>query len=161
MIRSLCFIPSQEIRTDVLIQEYASILKNPKALLWIDFDNEPDASVGPILTKIFHFHQLAVDDALDETHVPKVDDWGEYVYLVLNAMVFNESESLSLTTKELDVFLGKNYVVTHHDEPISSVDKARIACLRDKRYTSNGPDHLRSEERRVGKECRSRWSPYH
>ena len=23
------------------------------------------------------------------------------------------------------------------------------------------PNHLRSEERRVGKECRSRWSPYH
>ena len=22
-------------------------------------------------------------------------------------------------------------------------------------------DHKRSEERRVGKECRSRWSPYH
>ena len=25
----------------------------------------------------------------------------------------------------------------------------------------NGPDFYRSEERRVGKECRSRWSPYH
>src|SRR3712207_7501064 len=24
-----------------------------------------------------------------------------------------------------------------------------------------GPSILRSEERRVGKECRSRWSPYH
>jgi len=24
-----------------------------------------------------------------------------------------------------------------------------------------GPGHERSEERRVGKECRSRWSPYH
>src|SRR5258708_31112204 len=24
-----------------------------------------------------------------------------------------------------------------------------------------GPHQLRSEERRVGKECRSRWSPYH
>ena len=23
------------------------------------------------------------------------------------------------------------------------------------------PDEARSEERRVGKECRSRWSPYH
>ena len=23
------------------------------------------------------------------------------------------------------------------------------------------PPHARSEERRVGKECRSRWSPYH
>ena len=27
--------------------------------------------------------------------------------------------------------------------------------------TGKGNDFLRSEERRVGKECRSRWSPYH
>ena len=25
----------------------------------------------------------------------------------------------------------------------------------------NEPSNIRSEERRVGKECRSRWSPYH
>ena len=28
-------------------------------------------------------------------------------------------------------------------------------------YLEFEPEHLRSEERRVGKECRSRWSPYH
>ena len=28
-------------------------------------------------------------------------------------------------------------------------------------YTSRGLSGARSEERRVGKECRSRWSPYH
>src|SRR2546422_7434514 len=28
-------------------------------------------------------------------------------------------------------------------------------------YTPNANFHGRSEERRVGKECRSRWSPYH
>src|SRR5258708_37150326 len=28
-------------------------------------------------------------------------------------------------------------------------------------YQSNREDFERSEERRVGKECRSRWSPYH
>src|SRR2546430_14530001 len=27
--------------------------------------------------------------------------------------------------------------------------------------SSARPEHARSEERRVGKECRSRWSPYH
>ena len=26
---------------------------------------------------------------------------------------------------------------------------------------ARGPSTVRSEERRVGKECRSRWSPYH
>ena len=28
-------------------------------------------------------------------------------------------------------------------------------------YEDDGYFHRRSEERRVGKECRSRWSPYH
>jgi len=142
MIRSLCSIPGEEVRSEIPIKEYADILKNPRALLWIDFAGEPDESAEPILTGVFRFHPLAVDDALQETHVPKVDDWGEYIYLVLNAMVFNENDGLSLTSKELDVFLGKNYVITHHDEPISSIEKARTACLRDKRYTTNGPDHL-------------------
>src|SRR2546430_10061612 len=31
----------------------------------------------------------------------------------------------------------------------------------DLRELAAGPARLRSEERRVGKECRSRWSPYH
>jgi magnesium transporter len=57
-------------------------------------------------------------------------------------MAFSTEAGLSLTTKELDIFLGKNFVVTHHDEPITSVEKARSAFFRDKRYTSHGPDHL-------------------
>ena len=28
-------------------------------------------------------------------------------------------------------------------------------------YPADGKEVTRSEERRVGKECRSRWSPYH
>lgn len=142
MIRSLYFLPDQEPRSDVSIREYASILKDPQALLWIDFEGEPDASVEPILTGVFRFHPLAVDDALTENHVSKVDDWGEYLYIVLNAVVFDGSNGLSLDTRELDVFLGRNFVITHHAEPISSIEDARAACLRDKRYTTNGPDHL-------------------
>jgi magnesium transporter len=142
MIYSMSYVPGEELRTNIPVKEYAAILKNPDALLWIDFDGEPDTSAEPILTGIFRFHPLAVDDALQETHTPKVDDWGEYVYIVLNAMVFNQDDGLSLTTKELDVFLGKNFVVTHHDNSIVPLEKARAACLRDKRYTSHGPDHL-------------------
>jgi len=94
------------------------------------------------LTGIFRFHPLAVDDALEETHTPKVDDWGDYLYIVLNAMNFEASDGLALSTIELDIFLGKNFVVTHHDQPISSIDEAWVAFQRDKRYTSHGPDHL-------------------
>ena len=37
-----------------------------------------------------------------------------------------------------------------------------VAKLKDKEAVSGEQSvHRRSEERRVGKECRSRWSPYH
>jgi magnesium transporter len=142
MIRALCHTPSQDLRTDIPLKDYATILKDPNVLLWIDFQDEPADSCEPILTGIFRFHPLAVDDALVETHTPKVDDWGNYLYIVLNAMALDPEGSLSTTIRELDIFLGHNYVVTHHDKPISSIDEAWAACFRDHRYTDNGPDHL-------------------
>src|SRR2546422_6381136 len=36
-----------------------------------------------------------------------------------------------------------------------------VARLAEARPAAIGIDLVRSEERRVGKECRSRWSPYH
>src|SRR5947209_18139036 len=48
--------------------------------------------------------------------------------------------------------------------PISSVlEKAGLKVQRIFKLTEGRPNtvDLRSEERRVGKECRSRWSPYH
>jgi len=142
MIRTLCFLPDQEPLTEINIKEFAGLIANPQALLWVDFDGEPDESAEPILTGIFRFHPLAVDDALEETHVPKVDDWGEYVYLVLNTLTIKNEGGLELVQGELDIFLGKNFVVTHHDEPMAFVEKARSLIFRDKRYTSHGPDHL-------------------
>ncbi len=142
MIRTLCYIPGEALRENIPVKDFAAILKNPKALLWVDFDNEPDPSAESILTGIFRFHPLAVDDALAETHTPKIDDWGDYIYVVLNAMKIEGNGALEATTRELDVFLGRNYVVTHHDETITPIEKARDACFRDKRYTAQGPDHL-------------------
>ena len=40
-------------------------------------------------------------------------------------------------------------------------NKSRSTILTPMRQIQNGVEESRSEERRVGKECRSRWSPYH
>ena len=39
--------------------------------------------------------------------------------------------------------------------------EAKPALSADEQMIQDGFNALRSEERRVGKECRSRWSPYH
>jgi len=70
----LLYTPEEGLRRDVPLSALAAALSNPQALLWLDFENEPDPAAEPLLTGIFRFHPLAVDDALAETHTPKVDD---------------------------------------------------------------------------------------
>jgi magnesium transporter len=142
MIRSLYYIPGQPIQKDIPPEKYTELIRNRQAVLWVDFIREPPEVCQPILEK-FGFHPLAIDDALQETHVPRLDDWGEYLYIVLNYMNFHPNgEEWETEVDELDVFLGKNYIVTHHDYQISAVDETWVACDRDERNVQQGPDHI-------------------
>ena len=43
-----------------------------------------------------------------------------------------------------------------------TINKTKRQCSEwEKIFANEATDKGRSEERRVGKECRSRWSPYH
>ena len=143
MIRALYYTPKHPLDLAFPVERIRTALRNKKGLLWVDFSGEPNETCEPILRDVFGFHPLAVDDALQETHTPKVDDWSDYVYIVLNSLEYErKSADGSLHTHELDVFLGKNYVVTHHDRPIAALEQVWDACRRDARHTQGGPDHL-------------------
>ena len=142
MIRSLYSEPGKPIRKDIPPQEFPKLIRNRRGMLWVDFVAEPPEICYPILQG-FGFHHLAIDDALQETHVPKLDDWGEYLYVVLNYMhARNSGDEWDTNVDELDTFLGSNYIVTHHDHPLTAIDSAWNACDLDPRTLQSGPDHL-------------------
>jgi magnesium transporter len=116
-------------------------LRDAKGLLWIDFGEEPSETVEPLLRDFFSFHPLAIDDALREAHVPKIDNWGEYVYIVQHIVVF-DPQAIELTTREVDIFLGKNYLVTHHRQPIEAVNRVWASYQNDQQRLERGPDHV-------------------
>ncbi len=76
----------------------------------------------------FNFHPLAIEDALEETHVPRIDDWGAYLYLVLRIINPNQDFDEAFTTRELDVFISNNYIVTHQEKAIWG-SKDLAACF--------------------------------
>ena len=142
MIRSLYYHPSKPIRKDVPPQEFPRLIRDRKGLLWVDFENEPADTCLPILQG-FGFHPLAIDDALQEVHIPKLDDWGDHLYIVLNYMqVKPNGHFWEAEAEELDTFLGSNYIVTLHDTLIPGIDEAWSACGRDPRILQDGADHL-------------------
>jgi magnesium transporter len=142
MIRSLYRTPDGRVHKDLEADEFGAALQDPHGLLWVDFSCESPDMCEPILRRTFDFHPLAVDDALAEAHVPKVDDWGQYLYLALHAVVFGSQDALTLDTLELDLFLGPNYLVTYQAQPVATVDRVWAACQRDDRHLQRGATYL-------------------
>jgi magnesium transporter len=142
MIRTMRCDVSGPIAFDVPVESIATAIGETERLLWVDFQAEPNEISEPILSQTFHFHPLAVDDALRETHVPKVDDWGDYLYLVIHSVVLVQDEDDPLDVRELDVFLGPNYLVTHHDDPIPAIAQLWEQLHRDDRLARRGAAYL-------------------
>lgn len=141
MLRALYYNGIGDMLSAIDPSGYAAALQNKNGVLWVDFGGEEPEPTEDILLKTFEFHPLAVDDALHETHVPKVDDWERYLYIALHAISFTRGEE-DIEGIELDIFLGDNFVVTHHDLPIDALNRVWDSCTRDARHFKRGADHV-------------------
>ncbi len=143
MIRSLYFSShTAAFRSNLTAEDWALALQDDGGLLWVDFENTPAEADEPLLREVFGFHPLAIDDALQESHVPKVDDWGRFLYIVLHGVSLNLEDLGEIETCELDIFLGANFLVTHHDCRLEAVERVWAGLQRDDRHIRNGPDYL-------------------
>ncbi|GAC1468278.1 MAG: magnesium/cobalt transporter CorA [Isosphaeraceae bacterium] len=136
---------SGTIHLDWTPSRLGEALKDRTGLVWLDIE-DPDPSTNgnaeKILGDVFGFHPLAIEDALKETHVPKVDDWGDYLYIVFQSIDFSPGADV-LRLLELDIFLGGNYLVTYHTHPLSFLDQDRRNIERDAaNRMRHGADHL-------------------
>jgi len=158
VIRSQYRAPDGALHTNLTPEDLTAATRERGGSLWLDLDSEPPQACEPLLHDVFGFHPLAVEDALAQTHVPRVDDWGDYLYLVLHAVSVAgansgqelrleslEPEDLEVTTLELDLFLGANYLVTHHMQPMPALEELWTACQRDERHLQRGAAHLAYE----------------
>ncbi len=117
-------------------------LQERPSLLWVDVNQRQETEqVEQLLTEQFGFHPLAIDDALRETHMPKVDDWESYLYLVLKDIVY-DVENHTILLPELDIFLGKQFLVTSHSGDVPVIDKVWLACQQNNRWLLRGADHV-------------------
>jgi magnesium transporter len=108
--------------------------------VWVDI-NQGTPDELRILTDLFHFHELAVEDALAEIHHPKVESYGDYLYLILHGIDFRASEHC-FQTQDVDFFLGEQYLVTVHSGVTQSVGKLTEVCPRNDRVLGEGPAAL-------------------
>lgn len=118
---------AEEIEEGFEARDLPELLADHKNLVWVDFNVPTEADkieADAILLNIFKFHPLAVEDARETRNQPKVESFNEYLFFIVHG-VKNETTAANFVTKELDGFLGKNFLVTYHTEEFRSIEKVK------------------------------------
>lgn len=111
-----------------------------EATLWVDLC-APTPDDSRLLTDVFHFHPLAIEDALAEIHHPKIESYDGFLYLILHGIDFQVEEHW-FATRDVDFFLGPNYLVTVHGGESRSIAGLQQICDRHDRVLAEGPAAL-------------------
>jgi len=112
------------------------------AKVWVDL-SAPTEQEQRILSEVFHFHALAVEDAVASLHHPKVETYNGYLYLILHGIDYQRSlAEESFITHDTDFFLGSNYLVTIHDGKTRSITGIQEVCGRNDHVLGEGPGAL-------------------
>ena len=106
--------------------------------LWVDLVQPTPEEGQQLLADTFHFHPLSVEDALSEIHHPKVEPYDRYLYVILHGIDFQGSEH-EFSTRDVDFFLGDNYLVTVHDGRSRSIEKVKGLCEQHVHILEEGP----------------------
>ena len=108
--------------------------------VWVDL-SAPTPDEARVLSEFFHFHELAIEDALMEIHHPKVESYGDYLYVILHGINFQEREHC-FSTQDVDFFLSEQFLVTVHPGTSRTLTEMHAVCLRNHRVLGEGPGAL-------------------
>ena len=114
-------------------------LADKDGLVWLDLmiRSEEDASV---LRDVFSFHELTIEDCVSPLVDPaRIDDYGHYLFVIVQAITGYEPDR-ELEPIEVDFYLGHNYVVSCHRQPVLAIEQFRQRCHRDERPLRKTPD---------------------
>jgi len=133
---------SHKVEEGISPDDLPALLKDKTNVLWIDMEL-PGAREEKILADVFKFHPLTIEDARETRNQPKVEVFPDYLFFIVHG-VKPETHSANFVTRELDGYLGKNYVVTYHHENFRSIDNVRrqicsspFVCERGASYLLN------------------------
>ncbi len=119
---------------DISTEEISDYLDMPGCFVWVAL---LDATLDElkIMSEEFDLHPLAVEDAWQSHHRPKVEEYGDSLFAVMHLVKINNDRS---ELGEVDVFVGKNYVLSIRNRSSDGFLGVRARCEREPHLLSQG-----------------------
>src|ERR687893_288776 len=122
---------SARARADGSALQQAPVEPNVEVVQWGDLRWINIERPGPVdrawLEEHFDFHPLDYEDVLSRNQRPKIDEYDEYLFIVLHFPVFDQAVG-RLGTGELDLFVGPGFLITLPNQPLQPVEYLFERC---------------------------------
>ncbi len=109
--------------------------------LWIDLCAQDAASMHELQER-FGFHPLAIEDCLHLDQRPKLEEYGDAIFVVTHAFTCPGGNPAELDLTEVHCFLGERFLVTVHDRPLVALETVWQRAKADARLARGGTDFL-------------------
>jgi magnesium transporter len=141
VIHSFVFSDGKLAAQDLDLDALKLVRYDKGLIIWVDLDHPTEEETKQVLGDLFQFHPLAIEDCVAVSGLPKLEDYEDYSFMVMHAVDF--SKQGKFTTTELDLFLGKDFLVTYHTEDLRSIRAAMARCSNKQgAQIARGPDRL-------------------
>lgn len=118
------------------INEYIAL---PNCFVWVALHDPTPAEMDEV-QQAFNLHPLAVEDAQNGHQRPKVEEYGDSLFVVMHLIDAETAEARnSMEVGEVDVFVGRNYVVSVRNRSTHGFTEVRERCQREPELLKNGP----------------------
>lgn len=122
------------------VSKISDLIAEPTNIVWLDALN-PDRKDIEFLAKEFGFHPLAIDDYFTPHHRPKVNEFPGYYFIATHFVSFSPDKA-EITPQELDLFVGRNYIVTLHKDHMPVLEKVADIWQKDPKLFADGAGML-------------------
>ena len=132
-----------EVRANLSRDEIKAALESGTGTLWVDVDVRDPEAVA-LLSDVFHFHPLAIEDSLNPQSRVKIEEYTNFLILIVRTIAFVEhtEDPYDIETVNLTCFLGKNFLVTAHGGYASPIQQTRAVLEKKPELLSAGPSRL-------------------
>jgi magnesium transporter len=114
-------------------------LAQPDCFVWVAL-LEPDAKALELMQEEFNLHPLAVEDARNGHQRPKIEEYGPDLLFVVLSMI--EPCDSDLRVGEVDIFVGRNYILSVRSGVERGFQDVRARCEREPALLRRGPGYV-------------------
>jgi len=116
--------------------------KDNETISWINIDGIHDTEILSKLGDCFEFHPLVLEDILNTEQRPKVEDFKDYVYIVLK-MIDYDKKIKELSFEQVSIIFGKNYLISFQEKPLKIYEPIKKTIKNNEsKIRKNGSDYL-------------------